>query len=86
MLVVMNGGGRVTLPQKICQKLNIRKGQDGMSLFLEDRSIVMEVFREGDGYCYFCGGGNKEMKILKGKNVCKRCANALKNAFKREDI
>lgn len=86
MLVIMNACGRVTIPQKICQKLNIKRGEDGMSLTLEDKDIIMEVFREGDGCCYFCGRGNKEMKTLKGKNVCKRCANALSNVFKKEAI
>ncbi len=66
--------GRIVLPIELRRTLDIAE-RDPLEIYVEGSSIILKKFRPA---CVFCDSV-RDVENFKGKNVCKRCLNELKN-------
>lgn len=65
--------GRIVLPMELRRTLNIGK-EDPVEIFVDEESIVLRKYEPA---CVFCGDA-KDVRNIKGKNVCKKCLDEMK--------
>ncbi len=70
----IDGLGRIVIPMEIRNKLEISEN-DPLEIHVEGSSIVLKKY-EPD--CTFCGS-SKNVTEYKGKNICEKCLEELKN-------
>lgn len=70
----IDGLGRIVIPMEIRNKLEISE-KDPLEIHVEGSTIMVKKF-EPD--CVFCGS-SKNIVNYKGKNVCEKCLNEMKN-------
>ncbi|MCY6372428.1 AbrB/MazE/SpoVT family DNA-binding domain-containing protein [Clostridium ganghwense] len=66
--------GRIVLPKELRKTLNIKENQTGLEIFVEGQDIIL---RKYEAACVFCGEAS-ELVNYKGKNICKKCLEELK--------
>lgn len=66
--------GRIVLPMELRRTLNIGK-EDPVEIFVDEESIVLRKYEPA---CVFCGDA-RDVKNIKGKNVCKKCLDEMKD-------
>jgi transcriptional pleiotropic regulator of transition state genes len=60
--------GRIVIPIELRRTLNIGE-KDGLEIFVEGDTIILKKYEPA---CVFCGQA-KNVRNLKGKNVCPKC-------------
>ena len=60
--------GRVVIPIELRRTLNIGE-KDSLEIFVEGDTIILKKYQPA---CVFCGQA-KDVRNLKGKNVCPKC-------------
>lgn len=60
--------GRVVIPIELRRTLNIGE-KDALEIFVEGETIILKKYEPA---CVFCGQA-KDVRNLKGKNVCPKC-------------
>ncbi|SDM33647.1 AbrB/MazE/SpoVT family DNA-binding domain-containing protein [Halarsenatibacter silvermanii] len=66
--------GRIVLPKELRQTLNIDK-KDPMEIYVEDETVILKKYEPG---CTLCSSVD-ELVSYKGKNVCEKCIEKLKD-------
>ncbi len=66
--------GRFVIPMEIRNKLEISTN-DSLEIYVEGTSIVLKKHQPD---CVFCGS-SKNVTPYKGKNICEKCLNEMKN-------
>lgn len=66
--------GRFVIPMEMRNKLGI-SNNDSLEIYVEGTSIILKKYQPD---CVFCGN-SKNITEYKGKNVCEKCLNDLKN-------
>ena len=66
--------GRVVIPIELRRTYNISK-EDSLEIFVDPEGIFLKKYEPS---CIFCGEA-KEVKHIKGKNICQGCVVNLKN-------
>jgi len=66
--------GRVVIPVELRRTLNI-KTEDSLEVFVDGEYIMLKKYEPA---CIFCGDA-KDVVNVKGKNVCRKCMNDMKN-------
>ena len=66
--------GRIVIPKKIREKLNIGSGEN-LDIYLENDNILIKKCSES---CIFCKS-SKDIINYKGKNICKKCLKEINN-------
>ena len=66
--------GRFVIPMEMRNKLGI-SNNDSLEIYVEGTSIVLRKYQPD---CVFCGS-SKNVVEYKGKNVCEKCLNEMKN-------
>ncbi len=66
--------GRVVIPVELRRNLNIST-EDSLEVFVDGEFIMLKKYEPS---CIFCGE-MKDIVNLRGKNVCKKCLDELKN-------
>lgn len=66
--------GRVVLPSELRKNLNINI-KDSLEIYVSGDSIILKKYSPT---CIFCNSSDN-IEIFKGKNVCKKCLNQLKD-------
>ncbi len=66
--------GRFVIPMEMRNKLDI-SNNDSLEIYVEGTSIILRKYQPD---CVFCGS-SKNVKEYKGKNVCEKCLNEMKN-------
>ena len=66
--------GRITLPIELRRTLDIEE-HDALEISLEGDAVVL---RKYEPCCIFCGG-MRDLRTLRGKNVCHACREALQD-------
>lgn len=74
----IDGLGRIVIPMEIRNKLDISQN-DPLEIHVEGSQIVIKRY-EPD--CTFCGS-SKNVVEYKGKNICDKCLNELKELKNR---
>jgi transcriptional pleiotropic regulator of transition state genes len=64
--------GRVVIPIELRRTLNIGE-KDALEIFVEGDTIILKKYEPA---CIFCGQA-KNVRNLKGKNVCPKCINEI---------
>ncbi|MDR2457510.1 MAG: AbrB/MazE/SpoVT family DNA-binding domain-containing protein [Clostridiales Family XIII bacterium] len=70
--------GRVVIPAEIRRTLNVEVN-DPMEIFMDNDKIVLRKYSPN---CIFCGS-DKDMSMISGRPVCKKCLNDIKDAAKK---
>lgn len=65
--------GRVVLPIELRRTFNIEE-KDALEIYVDDNTIILKKHDPG---CIFCGEV-KNIKNIKGKNICKDCLKDIK--------
>ena len=66
--------GRVVIPVELRRTLNI-KTADSLEVFVDGDFIMLKKYEPA---CIFCGDA-KDVENIRGKNVCRKCLEELKN-------
>lgn len=66
--------GRFVIPMEMRNKLGI-SNNDSLEIYVEGTSIILKKYQPD---CVFCGN-SKNITEYKGKNICEKCLNDLKN-------
>lgn len=66
--------GRVVIPIELRRTLHIEE-KDALEIYVDSDRIILRKY-EPD--CVFCGNGD-DVTNYKGKNVCKKCLEAMTN-------
>lgn len=66
--------GRVVIPVELRRTLNI-KTDDSLEVFVDGDFIMLKKYEPA---CIFCGDA-KDVENIRGKNVCRKCLEELKN-------
>ena len=66
--------GRFVIPMEMRNKLDI-SNNDSLEIYVEGTSIILRKYQPD---CVFCGS-SKNVKEYKGKDVCEKCLNEMKN-------
>lgn len=66
--------GRFVIPMEMRNKLDI-SNNDSLEIYVEGTSIILKKYQPD---CVFCGS-SKNVIEYKGKNVCEKCLNDMKN-------
>ena len=66
--------GRIVLPKKMREKLNIDV-RDEVELFVEGDRIILQKYVPT---CIFCES-DREIVIFNGKRICGECLNSIRN-------
>lgn len=67
--------GRIVLPIELRRTLDIGD-RETMEIFVEGSSVVLKKYRPT---CIFCDSA-KDITIFKGKNICPKCLQELREA------
>ena len=67
--------GRIVLPIELRRTLDIGE-RETMEIFVEGSSVVLKKYRPT---CIFCDSA-KDITIFKGKNICPKCLQDLREA------
>ena len=65
--------GRVVIPVELRRTLNI-KTEDSLEVYVDGEYIMLKKYEPA---CVFCGDA-KDVVNVKGKNVCKKCLDEMK--------
>ena len=66
--------GRFVIPMEMRNKLDI-SSNDSLEIYVEGTTIMLKKYQPD---CVFCGS-SKNVTHYKGKNVCEKCLNEMKN-------
>jgi transcriptional pleiotropic regulator of transition state genes len=66
--------GRVVLPIELRRTLDIAV-KDALEIYVDGNSIILKKYEPA---CIFCGDA-KDVNSYKGKNICPKCLEELKN-------
>lgn len=66
--------GRIVLPIELRRNLNINI-HDPIEIFVDKEYIMLKKYEPA---CIFCGNA-KDIRVIRGKNVCADCINELKS-------
>ncbi len=66
--------GRFVIPMEMRNKLDI-SSNDSLEIYVEGSTIMLKKYQPD---CVFCGS-SKNVTPYKGKNVCEKCLNEMKN-------
>lgn len=66
--------GRVVIPIELRNQFNISE-KDPIEIFVDGSSIILKKYEKS---CLFCGG-SKRLNEYKGKLICNKCLEQLKN-------
>ncbi len=66
--------GRVVIPIELRRTFSIAE-KDALEIFVEGESIILKKYAPA---CVFCGQA-KDVKNLKGKNICPTCLDEMKS-------
>ena len=66
--------GRFVIPMEMRNKLDI-SSNDSLEIYVEGTTIMLKKYQPD---CVFCGS-SKNVTPYKGKNVCEKCLNEMKN-------
>ena len=66
--------GRIVIPIELRRTLGIEE-KDSLEIYVNDDTIILKKYEPA---CIFCGS-SKNVSSFKGKNICKKCAEDLKN-------
>ena len=66
--------GRFVIPMEMRNKLGI-SNNDSLEIYVEGTSIILKKYQPD---CVVCGN-SKNITEYKGKNICEKCLNDLKN-------
>ena len=69
--------GRIVVPMEIRKKFDIIDDQDSFEIFVEEDKIILKKYQPG---CLFCGE-NEDTVYFQGKTICRKCLDALREAF-----
>ena len=69
----IDGLGRIVLPMELRKTLNIDV-KDPLEIYVDGEQIILKKYQPD---CLFCGSANDE-KNYKGKNICSKCIQELK--------
>lgn len=64
--------GRITLPIELRRAMDIAE-RDCLEISMENDAVVLRKYEPN---CIFCGG-MRDLRTLRGKNVCRSCREAL---------
>ncbi len=67
--------GRIVIPIELRRTLGIEE-RDPMEIYVNDDTIILKKY---EASCIFCGR-TKDVTQFRGKNVCEKCIEALKNS------
>jgi len=65
--------GRFVIPMEMRNKLDI-SNSDSLEIYVEGTSIILKKYQPD---CVFCGS-SKNVTPYKGKNVCEKCLNEMR--------
>jgi len=66
--------GRVVIPIELRRTLGIDE-KDALEIYVDHEKIILKKYEPA---CVFCGNA-EDVRIFKGKNVCRECAEAMAN-------
>lgn len=66
--------GRVVIPIEIRRNFDLNEG-DPMEIYVDGQHVVLRKYQP---QCIFCGEA-KDVRNLRGKNMCPKCIDELKN-------
>ena len=66
--------GRIVLPSELRRVLNINI-KDAVEIYVSGESIILKKYMPA---CIFCDSAD-EVSTFKGKNICKKCLEQMKN-------
>ncbi len=66
--------GRIVIPIEIRTQFNLIE-KDPIEIYVEDSCIILKKFQPN---CIFCGN-TEELEEFKGKLICSKCKNKIKN-------
>jgi transcriptional pleiotropic regulator of transition state genes len=66
--------GRVVLPIELRRTFDIVE-KDALEIYVDDSTIILKKYERA---CTFCGEA-KDIQTYKGKNVCTKCLEELRN-------
>jgi transcriptional pleiotropic regulator of transition state genes len=67
--------GRLVIPKELRRTLGIESGNP-VEIYTEGETIILKKYAPA---CIFCGEANDVINY-KGKNICKKCLNEIKNS------
>lgn len=65
--------GRIVLPIELRRTLDVDI-EDPLEIFVDNEYIILKKYAPA---CIFCGNA-KDVKVVKGKNICQDCLNEMK--------
>ena len=65
--------GRIVLPIEMRRTLDIGE-KDALEIYVEGSSVILKKYKPS---CVFCDA-TKDITVFKGKNICPKCLNELK--------
>lgn len=68
--------GRIVLPKELRKTMNLNE-KDSLGIYVDGDQIILKKY---DPACIFCGDA-REVTNYKGKNVCEKCLEEMKNNF-----
>ena len=71
----MDNLGRIVIPIELRRTLEIAE-RDPVEIYVEDDKIILKKYEPA---CVFCGDAS-DVVNYKGKNICKKCLDALKQS------
>lgn len=70
----VDGLGRVVLPIDLRKSLDIDV-KDPLEIYVDGEQIILKKYQPD---CLFCGSADN-VKVIKGKNICSKCIQDLKD-------
>jgi len=67
--------GRIVIPIEIRRTLDIEE-KDSLEIYVNEDTIILKKYEPA---CIFCGK-SKNVTDYKGKNICKKCLEEIKNS------
>jgi transcriptional pleiotropic regulator of transition state genes len=67
--------GRIVIPIELRRTLGIEE-KDPLEIYVDEDTVILKKYETS---CVFCGR-SKDVISYKGKNVCEKCIDELKNA------
>lgn len=68
--------GRIVLPKELRKTMNLNE-KDSLGIYVDGDQIILKKY---DPACIFCGDA-REVVNYKGKNICGKCLDEMKNNF-----
>lgn len=66
--------GRIVLPKELRTVLNLKE-KDALEIYVDGEQIILKKYEPA---CVFCGDA-REVVNYRGKNICKKCLEEMKN-------